>query len=194
MAPFHIRDFAQKISNIQYHRQISLFSPSPEIRTDQIVGGSFHFDENKKSILFRKDGLDLYPLNVASGIKSFGVMQMLLDGDFINAESPLIWDEPENHLHPEWQVEFAKILVQVAKSGVPILISTHSPYFLQAIRYHAAATNIEKFVHYYSANTVDNNKVDMIEVTDNLSSVFEKLSKPLAKVMNVDAVRKGIKL
>ena len=78
------------------------------------------------------------PINVASGIKSFGALQLLLDGYCISNNRPLIWDEPENHLHPHWQVEFAKVIVQIVNSGIPVMISTHSPYFLQAVRYYSA--------------------------------------------------------
>lgn len=194
MVPFHIQDFARKMEDVPTSHQLELFSSSYDVSVEKITGGHFYYDDKRKSIIFKKDDIELYPLNVASGIKSFGVMQMLLDGDSISAERPLIWDEPENHLHPEWQIEFADILVQVAKSGVPIVISTHSPYFLQAVRYYAAAHGLEKFVHYYSANDAGYGKVDMEEITDNLSTVFGKLAAPLNKVMNVDAIRKGIQL
>ena len=117
---------------------------------------------------------------------------MLLNSDYINAECPLVWDEPENHLHPQWQVEFAKILVQLSKSGVPILITTHSPYFLQAIRYFSALEKIEDYVNYYSAKPVDENRVDMVNVNKDLNSVFLSLATPLNRIMNVDAARQGI--
>jgi predicted ATPase len=76
----------------------------------------------------------ILPLNTASGVKSFGVIQMLLDGEYIDANRPLIWDEPENHLHPEWQIEFAKILVQIYRSGVPVIVTTHSPLIIQSMQ------------------------------------------------------------
>ena len=52
----------------------------------------------------------------------------------MNAKSLLIIDEPEVHLHPEWQVKFAEILTLLQKEiDIHILLTTHSPYFLQAI-------------------------------------------------------------
>ena len=194
MVPYHIKDFADKLNAIGL-KSLNLFSDDHNInRTKDIIGGEFEYNEKKRTVLFRKNGMELYPLNVASGIKIFGVLQMLLDADYINAGCPLVWDEPENHLHPEWQVEFAKILVQLSKSGVPILITTHSPYFLQAIRYFSAKENIEQYVNYYSADHLEDNRVDMVDVKKNLNSVFLKLSSPLNKIMNVDAARQGIEL
>ena len=194
MVPYHIKDFADKL-NTSNLKPLSLFSNTDLISQPRdVIGGEFEYDENRRTVLFKKDGMELYPLNVASGIKIFGVLQMLLDADYINAECPLVWDEPENHLHPEWQVEFAKILVQLARSGVPVVVTTHSPYFLQAIRYFAALEKIEDFINYYSAESVDGDMVDMVDVKNNLNGVFLKLATPLNKIMNVDAARQGIEL
>lgn len=63
----------------------------------------------------------------------------------------LIWDEPEIHLHPKWQVELAEVLIRLTKSGIPIVVSTHSPYLAQGIRYFSAKYAIEDFFNYYLA-------------------------------------------
>ena len=147
-----------------------------------------------KAIMFSQNGREFFPLNVASGIKIFGVLQMLLNGSFIDATKPLVWDEPENHLHPEWQVQFAKLLVQVSASGIPVMVTTHSPYFLQAIRYYAAKEKVEKYVSYYTSERENDGKVRMIDVSNNLEVVFRRLADPLNRIMNIDAVRAGIEL
>lgn len=194
MIPYHIKDFAQKMnSSRSYFSQPSLFNDN-SIQMNEIIGGSFSYDENRRSIIFRKKDMSILPINVASGIKSFGVLQMLLDGEYIDANRPLIWDEPENHLHPEWQVEFAKVLVQMYKSGKPIIITTHSPYFLQAIRYFSAKEKAEDFVTYYMAQPTEDGFVEMEDVTNDLNKVFKKLASPLSSVMNIDAARQGIDL
>lgn len=192
MVPYHIKDFADKLNTARTDT-MNLFPQNDyDFKPSEIVGGEFEYDKKKKSLVFKKDGMELYPLNVASGIKIFGVLQILLDSGYISAECPLVWDEPENHLHPAWQVEFAKILVQLSKSGVPVLITTHSPYFLQAVRYFSALEGIEEYVSYYSAESVEGNMVDMVDVKNSLNNVFLKLADPLNKIMNVDAARQGI--
>lgn len=194
MIPYHIKDFVAKMNSLSSNfGQPDLFHEDI-VDTAEITGGMFSYDSTKKTIVFVKDGLTVMPLNTASGIKSFGVLQLLLDGGFIDNNRPLIWDEPENHLHPEWQVEFAKILVQLYKSGIPIIITTHSPYFIQAIRFFAAKENAENYVTYYMAKPDDNGLVTMEDVTDDLNQVFKKLSTPLSRIMNVDAVRQGIEI
>lgn len=197
LIPYHIKDFVEKMnasrSFLPSVDQFKLYIEKP-INTQDIIGGSFSYDNNRKSIVFMKNGMAILPLNTASGVKSFGVIQMLLDGDYIDANRPLIWDEPENHLHPEWQIEFAKILVQIYKSGVPVIVTTHSPYFLQAIRYFSVKEKAEDFVSYYMSQPTEDELVTMVNVTNDLNKVFKKLAAPLTSIMNIDAVRQGIDL
>ena len=195
MAPAHVKDFVDKVLNFQnFHTQLSLFGPqSKDFHTEDIIHGMFAYDKSSRSIVYQKDGMKIKPINVASGIKSFGALQLLLDGFCISNNRPLIWDEPENHLHPQWQVEFAKVIVQIVNSGIPVMISTHSPYFLQAVRYYSAMYSIEKYVNYYMAECANEDMVTIKEVTNDLNQVFLTLAEPLNSIMNVDEVRGKMK-
>lgn len=195
MAPAHVKDFVDKVLNFQnFHTQLSLFGPqSKDFHTEDIIHGMFAYDKSSRSIVYQKDGMKIKPINVASGIKSFGALQLLLDGYCISNNRPLIWDEPENHLHPQWQVEFAKVIVQIVNSGIPVMISTHSPYFLQAVRYYSAMYSIEKYVNYYMAEGGNEDMVTIKEVTNDLNQVFLTLAEPLNRIMNVDEVRGKMK-
>lgn len=42
-------------------------------------------------------------------------------------------DEPEAHLHPEMQIEIARLLVSLASAGLTITFTTHSDYFLEQV-------------------------------------------------------------
>ena len=88
---------------------------------------------------------------------------------------------------------FAKVIVQIVNSGIPVMISTHSPYFLQAVRYYSAMYSIEKYVNYYMAECGNDDMVSMKEVTNDLNQVFLTLAEPLNKIMNVDEVRGRLK-
>lgn len=195
MAPAHVKDFVDKVLNFQnFHTQLSLFGPqAKDFHTEDIIHGMFAYDKSSRSIVYQKNGMKIKPINVASGIKSFGALQLLLDGYCISNNRPLIWDEPENHLHPQWQVEFAKVIVQIVNSGIPVMISTHSPYFLQAVRYYSAMYSIEKYVNYYMAECANEDMVTIKEVTNDLNQVFLTLAEPLNSIMNVDEVRGKMK-
>ena len=45
----------------------------------------------------------------------------------------LIIDEPELNLHPDNQRRVAKLLVRIARSGIKVMISTHSDYIIREI-------------------------------------------------------------
>lgn len=49
---------------------------------------------------------------------------------FLNNGLIFILDEPEAHLHPLAQKWLAKQMYQMAKDGLQIIITTHSPYFI----------------------------------------------------------------
>lgn len=187
MIPIHIKDLAEKIDakRIVGDKEKTWLSDN----LVSLTGGHFKFDAKTRRLVFEKEGIAFSPINVASGIKSFGLIQMLLETNVISDNKVLIWDEPENHLHPEWQVEFAKILVQLAKAGIPVLVSTHSPYFVQGIRYFSAEYALENFVNYYLAEERTDGLSDLRDVTDTLNDLFLKLAAPLNKIMNVDAAR-----
>lgn len=187
MLPVHIKDLAEKIDALRLSSSAPLLFDHLQIQ--DIIDGEFHFDKKKRILSFQQKGNEISPINVASGIKSFGLIQMLLETNTIDADKILIWDEPENHLHPRWQILFAKLLVQLSKMGIPVLISTHSPYFVQGVRFFAAQLDVEAFVNYYLAEERDDNLSELREVTDDLNAIFVKLSKPLNDIMNVDLVR-----
>ena len=70
--------------------------------------------------------------NLASGLKTFVILKKLLQNGVLVEKGVLILDEPEVHLHPEWQLQFAEIIVLLQKEfNLHTLLTTHSPYFLR---------------------------------------------------------------
>ena len=45
----------------------------------------------------------------------------------------LIIEEPESHLHPAMQVEFMRVLAAAARSGIRIIMTTHSEWILEEL-------------------------------------------------------------
>lgn len=186
MIPTHIKDFVTKMAYAKAN-PADLFNENIGIigLVENIMKGSFQFNKETNRLNYVSDGNSFSTINTASGTKTFGVLQLLLQSELIGPNKILIWDEPENHLHPQWQIQFANVIVQLAQAGIPILISTHSPYFLQAIRYYSAHHNAEKNVRYYFAEAVENGLSDINDVTDDLNRIFVKLAEPLRNIMNI---------
>lgn len=199
--PYHLADMADKILSgsedlaglynqdsygVDLRNQLDAIS--------KVIGGKFELNNKTKQLAFNQDGHMVPPVSVASGVKSFGVMQRLIQTDSISTFKMLVWDEPEIHLHPEWQIVFSRMIVELVAKGVPIVVSSHSPYFVQALRYFASAKGIEKDVKYYMAEESDETMLATVkEVTDDLNCIFTRLAAPLRDIMNVDAVRNSMK-
>ena len=152
---------------------------------NKITGGKLTYDSSTHQIIYQ-EGKNFYTtINVASGIKSLSIIQLLESAKVIGPNRLLIWDEPENHLHPEWQIVFAEKLVKLAKDGVPILVTTHSPYFLQAIRYYSAREEMGKYINYYTPEEDYDHLTTMVDVTRDLTPVFAKLAQPMNQIMDI---------
>lgn len=184
MVPMHVKDFSDKISTLVEDFDSADLSTKIVNQIHGTTKGAFIYDKSKRRIMF-KNGLGEFSLNnVASGIKSFGVLEILLSNEIISPEKMLLWDEPENHLHPQWQVHFADVLVQLVKAGIPIVVCSHSPYFIQAIRHFSSVHSIEESVDYYLSRIEDNGLCTFDEVTTDLNRIFSKLAKPMNEIMN----------
>ena len=122
--------------------------------------------------------------SLSSGMKTFYLIKSLIDNGTIVQNGTLILDEPEVHLHPDWQVTLAEVIVLLQREmGLHILINTHSPYFLRAIEVFSGKYDTEDVVKYYlSYNEGDNAK--MKDVTFNISEIYKVLSDPLQRIEN----------
>ena len=90
---------------------------------------------------------------------------MLQSGDVV------ILDEPENHLHPDHQELFARLIVKIQRlCNLRLLVTTHSPYFLQALELYSRQEKHESA----EAQPL---KVYQPEISDKLGRVtFEDIS------------------
>lgn len=121
----------------------------------RIIGGRFDFDESNilkfvEPII--SDGapsaIDLN--NVSEGLKAFGVLELLLRYRILREKDVLILDEPEVHLHPEWQLEYAQLIVALQKAfNLRVLITTHSSNFMLALQFYARIAGRKGVVNSY---------------------------------------------
>ena len=51
----------------------------------------------------------------------------------VGPDNLLIVEEPESHLHPAMQVEFTRQLAMLVRSGVRVLVTTHSEWVLEEL-------------------------------------------------------------
>lgn len=153
-----------------------------------ICDGDLTVSEDGGNYSYRTSELNgtLKMSNLSTGIKSFIILKTLLRNGSINDNGVVILDEPEIHLHPEWQLKFAEVIVLIQKEfGVNILLNTHSPYFLNAIEVYVKKYGIEKKCKFYL--TDDNEgRTNIKDVTDQTELIYEKLARPLQDLENLE--------
>lgn len=136
-----------------------------------------------------QSSLDNEPLefvNVSAGLKTFIILKTLILNGHIKERGCIVLDEPEIHLHPEWQLVFAELIVLLQKTfNLHILLNTHSPYFLRAIQVYSAKYEIADRCNYYLAeNDIDNNIAFIRNVKGNIDKIYELLSHPFQVLEN----------
>lgn len=198
IAPFnlvhHKKDFSNKLevsnSNNNFINQTLTKSKLSKIieKLSSVANGSFsNIDgELKFNILGLNEPLNL--TNLSTGLKTFIIIKRLMENGYLEDNGVMILDEPEIHLHPDWQIILAEIIVMLNKEfNINIIINTHSPYFLNAIEVFSNKYKISNKCNYYLAES--DNSDDTIsyitDVTDSTSYIYDKLASPLRKLENL---------
>ncbi len=103
-------------------------------KIEKIIGGYFEYDP-KEGFIFRKGKYKFNMNLVASGIKIFGLIQLLIERNFLRKDTLLIIEEPEVHLHPSLRFKLVDVFKLLSERGVYVIFSTHSPEIIRYIEY-----------------------------------------------------------
>lgn len=109
---------------------------------DTIINhGRYYYIENGVQFDFR---------NISAGLKSFALIERLLETGVLKRKDVLILDEPEIHLHSKWQIIYAELIVVLQKVfDLTILLVTHSFQFLESLSYFINKYGISDRGNYY---------------------------------------------
>lgn len=117
--------------------------------------------------------------NLSAGLKSFTIIKMLLEKNVLKENDILVLDEPEIHLHPKWQLLYAEIIVLIQKAfNLYIVITTHSPFFLEAIELYTKKYKVDDKTNYYLSNIKDNHS-EMKLVNDRIYDIYNEMAAPI---------------
>lgn len=117
--------------------------------------------------------------NLSTGMKSFVILKMLLENGGIKEKDVVILDEPEIHLHPQWQIAYAELIVLMQKYfELSVVVTTHSPYFVDAINLFSCKYGTDDTVNYYLSSNMGD-AVTMECVTKKIDSIYKKMASPI---------------
>lgn len=132
----------------------------------------------------KSDNLTIKLENAATGIKTFAYIEQLLRKGYLTNRTVLIIDEPEAHLHPQWIVEFARLLVLLNKEiGLKIMVASHDPDMVSAIRYVSEAEGILDNTNFYLAGPDEGTETYTYKhLGTDIESIFESFNMALTKI------------
>jgi predicted ATPase len=138
---------------------ISMQTKKMLLRIQKLIHGNIKLNEDDfddEMHFIREDELEISLSEAATGIKSFACIIRLLENGYLDKNTLLIIDEPEAHLHPQWIVEYARILVLLSKElGVRILIASHNPDMVAAIQAIGEKEGLKERITFYQAIPTD---------------------------------------
>ena len=167
---------------------ISAFKREFSEQMESIIRGKASFNEDTVQMPYaynREDGKVFDLFESATGIKSFSILQMLLNNGSINKNTLLIIDEPEAHLHPQWIVEYARLIVLMHKHiGTKFFIASHSTDFVSAIKYISTKEEcLDSLSYYLSEEDKENpHTYNYRSLNTNIEPIFESFNKSFALI------------
>ena len=157
----------------------------------EAVNGKIIFKDNDFYLEFDNFVEPISIHNLSAGLKSFTIIKMMLEKTILKENSILVLDEPEIHLHPKWQLLYAEIIVLIQKAfNLYIVITTHSPYFLEAIELYTKKNKVDSKTNYYLADIEDNYSV-MKLVNDRVYDIYHRMAIPVKDLEELADKLKG---
>lgn len=153
-------------------------------KMNEILPGKIIFNDN---YVYKMENKDINISSLSTGIKSFALIKQLIENNQLNEKDVLILDEPEIHLHPEWQLIYAELIVLLQKEyNLTVLITTHSSTFLEAIDLFSRKNKTDNNCNYYISQPADvKNMVTFEDVTNHLDIVYKELVTPTMTLMKL---------
>ena len=143
------------------------------------------FDEKSLRYISKDKKVNISLKDAATGFKAFSYLQRLLENGNLNQETLLMIDEPEAHLHPQWIVEFARLLVLLNKElGLKIMIASHNPDMVYAIHDIAHKEGVLSDTRFYVAQPDEENPHQYVykDLEHEIGEIFDSFNIALDRI------------
>ncbi|MDR0911220.1 MAG: ATP-binding protein [Methanobrevibacter sp.] len=154
---------------------------------DNVLNGSIEFNPENNKFFYSEKNNDYSMSSTASGMKSIGVLKALIKKN-LDSNSLIIIDEPEIHLHPEWQIKLVELIVILSKEhDFNFYINSHSPQFVEAFEVLSEKYGMGNDINFYlSEEHEDSNKFEFKKIDrENLRFIYRNLGRPYRKINEI---------
>lgn len=119
--------------------------------------------------------------NLASGSKMFAIIRTLMINGQLDSNTMLILDEPDTHLHPDWQFLLAEVLTLIQlKLGVKIILTTHCMNLLYGLEYSMKKYRVINRLRVYQTKKKDDDyMVSYEDMSKDLNKIYEDFGRSL---------------
>lgn len=147
---------------------------------DKVAPGSIDNFHGEYLYRKKKGGNALSVSSLSTGIKAFAIIKRLLLNQSLKERDVLVLDEPEVHLHPEWQLRYAELIVLLQKTfNLTVVVTTHSSHFLEALDLYSKIHKTSDICSYYFASCAqDSDMASFEDVTGHLEKIYSNLVQP----------------
>lgn len=140
------------------------FSPYHLVKNEE--SHHFYFSKNSHSGQIEVN-------NTPKGVLLISYLRKIIENGNLKKGSMLIIDEPETHLHQNWQALLAKYLYTIySVLDVKIVLATHSPVLVEAFEALKQLHNVED-IRFYSGIKNQDGLVSYTDCTDDTSHIYE---------------------
>ena len=163
--PGVVVDFLDQIYSIDKDIKSDFGNLSRDIER-KLTGGTIGITQVKEElpeIYFYVKETGKFPLYRTSSMVSELAPIILILRYLIERNDIIILEEPESHLHPKLQRDFARIIANFVRNGIVVLITTHSDYFVEQlsniIALSSQAAEVKKNLGYEESDMIYGNEV-----------------------------------
>lgn len=145
------------------------------------------FDSKRNEFVYQVDETaeKISMINVACGVKSFVLLFLILKLNILKKDVVLVVDEPENHLHPSFQIKYAELIALMVKRGFSVVLTSHSPTMIQALAYYTEGAEFKRKTSFYLATQIEEENYSRFEnVSDDLERIYSNLITPTDKLFD----------
>lgn len=98
-----------------------------------LLGGKIEYNHENNRWYFKK-GEQLFSMGeTAEGIKKIGVLDTLLENEYLSQRSIVFIDEPESNLHPQAISQLLDIIAMLANHGIQFFMASHSYFVIKKL-------------------------------------------------------------
>ena len=119
--------------------------------------------------------------NLSHSLKKLAFLKMIMEKQLLKENDILIMDNAEDGLHPEMQLIFGETIVLMQKEfEIKVVLTTQSPFLLDAIEVFSEKYNVEDKMHYYLVEDGDIRNVD-----GETNKIYKEMAMPIQELENI---------